>query len=189
MLARLFTQPSNLLVLDEPTNDLDIETLDLLEDLLVDYTGTILLVSHDRSFINNIVTSTVVFEGGSVVKEYVGDYDDWLRQRPHEIKSNGATTSNPEALPTRAPRARTKLGFNQQKELDQLPQIIESLEGNQQELFQMMSDPELYKKNRADITATNDRLDELKILLDEAYSRWEELEQLRLDIENNRLAN
>ena len=186
MLARIFTQPSNLLVLDEPTNDLDIETLDLLEGLLIDYTGTILLVSHDRTFINNIVTSTVVFEGDSVVKEYVGDYDDWLRQRSQEAKPSGAATSKQEAPPARAPRARTKLGFNQQKELDALPQTIESLESEQQELFQTLGDPELYKKDKADIVATNDRLEELRRFLAGAYARWEELEQLRLDIENSR---
>jgi ATP-binding cassette subfamily F protein uup len=188
MLARLFTQPSNLLVLDEPTNDLDIETLDLLEGLLVDYTGTILLVSHDRTFINNIVTSTVVFVGDSVVKEYVGDYDDWLRQRAEEAKPSRASASKQEAPPARAPRARLKLGFNQQKALDALPQTIEGLESEQQELFQTLGDPELYKKDRADIVATNDRLEELKRLLAEAYARWEELEQLRLDIENSRVS-
>ena len=188
MLARIFTQPSNLLVLDEPTNDLDIETLDLLEELLIDYTGTILLVSHDRTFINNIVTSTVVFEGGSVVKEYVGGYDDWLRQRPQEAKSSRASTSKQGAPPAQVPRPKLKLGFNQQKELDALPQTIECLEREQQELFQTMGDPGLYKKDRADIVATNDRLEELKRLLAEAYARWEELEQLRLDGENSRLS-
>ncbi|MBQ11654.1 MAG: ABC transporter ATP-binding protein [Planctomyces sp.] len=188
MLARLFTQPSNLLVLDEPTNDLDIETLDLLEDLLLNYTGTILLVSHDRTFINNIVTSTVVFEGDSVVKEYVGGYDDWLRQRPQESKPSRASASKQDASPAQAPRAKLKLGFSQQRELDALPQTIESLESEQQELFQTMGDPELYKKERADVVAKNDRLEELKRLLAEAYARWEELEQLQLDVENNRLS-
>ena len=188
MLARLFTRPSNLLVLDEPTNDLDIETLDLLEGLLINYTGTILLVSHDRTFINNIVTSTVVFEGGSVVKEYVGGYDDWLRQRPQEATPSRTSASKQGVPPAQAPRARLKLGFSQQKELDALPQTIECLEREQQELFQTMGDPELYKKDRADIVATNDRLEELKRLLAEAYARWEELEQFRLDDENSRLS-
>ena len=188
MLARLFTQPSNLLVLDEPTNDLDIETLDLLEELLIDYTGTILLVSHDRTFINNIVTSTVVFEGDSVVKEYVGNYDDWLRQRPQEAKPSSAPAGKQEVPPAQAPKARVKLRFSEQKELDALPQTIESLENEQQALFQTMGDPELYKKDRADIVANNERLEELKRLLAEAYERWEELEQLRLDMENRRLS-
>ena len=188
MLARIFTQPSNLLVLDEPTNDLDIETLDLLEGLLINYTGTILLVSHDRTFINNIVTSTVVFEGGSVVKEYVGGYDDWLRQRPEEVKPSRAPANKQRTPPAQVPRPKLKLGFNEQKELDALPQTIECLEREQQELFQTMGDPGLYKKDRADIVATNDRLEELKRLLAEAYARWEELEQLRLDGENSRLS-
>ena len=188
MLAHIFTQPSNLLVLDEPTNDLDIETLDLLESLLVDYTGTILLVSHDRTFINNIVTSTIAFEGGSVVNEYVGGYDDWLRQRPQETKPSRASSSKQETPPVQAPRTKVKLRFSEQKELDTLPQTIESLESEQQGLFQTMGDPELYKKDQADIVANNDRLEELKRLLAEAYARWEELEQLHLDIENSRLS-
>jgi len=188
MLARLFTQPSNLLVLDEPTNDLDIETLDLLEDLLINYTGTIILVSHDRTFINNIVTSTAVFEGGSVVKEYVGGYDDWLLQRPQEEKPSRASTSKKAPPPAPAPRARLKFGFNQQKELDALPETIERLEREQQKLFQAMGDPGLYKKGKADIVAMNDRLQELERLLAQAYARWEELEQFRLDAENSRLS-
>jgi len=188
MLARLFTRPSNLLVLDEPTNDLDVETLDLLEDLLMSYAGTILLVSHDRTLINNIVTSTLVFEGESVVKEYVGGYDDWLRQRPQDAKLRKASFRKQDVLLAQTPIARLRLGFKQQKELDALPQTIECLEREQQELFQTMGDPELYKKDRADIVATNDRLEELKRLLAEAYVRWEELEQFRLDDENSRLS-
>jgi ATP-binding cassette subfamily F protein uup len=187
MLARLFTRPSNLLVLDEPTNDLDIETLDLLEGLLVNYAGTILLVSHDRTFINNVVTSTIVFEGGSVVKEYVGGYDDWLRQRPEEAKPSRDSARNQSFPAAQAPRARVKLRFSEQKELDALPETIECLEREQQELFRATGDPALYKKDRADIVATTDRLEELQRLLAEAYTRWEQLEQLRLDGENNRL--
>jgi ATP-binding cassette subfamily F protein uup len=188
MLARLFTRPSNLLVLDEPTNDLDIETLDLLEDLLMNYTGTILLVSHDRTFINNIVTSTIVFEGGSVVKEYVGGYDDWLRQRPEEAKPSRDSANKQSPRPTQAPRARLKLRFSEQKELDALPEAIERLETEQQELFQTTGDPALYKKDKAGIVATTGRIEELQRLLAEAYARWEQLEQLRLDGEKNRLS-
>ena len=186
MLARLFTLPSNLLVLDEPTNDLDVETLDILEDLLMSYAGTILLVSHDRTFINNIVTSTVVFEGGSVVKEYVGDYDDWLRQRPQEATPSRTSASKQGVPPAQAPRARLKLRFSEQKELDALPDTIEWLEREQHDLFQGMGDPEFYKKDRADIVAANDRLEAVKKLLEDAYARWEKLEQTRLDGENNR---
>jgi ATP-binding cassette subfamily F protein uup len=177
MLARLFTRPSNLLVLDEPSNDLDIETLDLLEDLLMNYTGTILLVSHDRMLINNIVTSTLVLEGGSVVKEYVGGYDDWLRQRPQEARTSKASFRKQDAPLAQIPRARLKLGFRQQKELDALPETIEWLEREQHELFQAMGDAGLYKKARADIVAANDRLETVKKLLADAYARWEELEQ------------
>ena len=185
MLARLFTLPSNLLVLDEPTNDLDVETLDLLEDLLMSYAGTILLVSHDRTLINNIVTSTLVFEGESVVKEYVGGYDDWLRQRPQDAKPRKASFRKQDVLLAQTPIARLKLGFKQQKELDALPDTIERLEREQHDLFQGMGDPEFYKKDRADIVAANDRLETVKKLLEDAYARWEKLEQTRLDGENN----
>ena len=185
MLARLFTLPSNLLVLDEPTNDLDVETLDLLEDLLMSYAGTILLVSHDRTLINNIVTSTLVFEGESVVKEYVGGYDDWLRQRPQDSKPRKASFRKQDVLLAQTPIARLKLGFKQQKELDALPDTIEWLEREQHDLFQGMGDPGFYKKDRADIVAANDRLEAVKKLLEDAYARWEKLEQTRLDGENN----
>ena len=185
MLARLFTLPSNLLVLDEPTNDLDVETLDLLEDLLMSYAGTILLVSHDRTLINNIVTSTLVFEGESVVKEYVGGYDDWLRQRPQDAKPRKASFRKRDVLLTQTPITRLKLGFKQQKELDALPDTIEWLEREQHDLFQGMGDPGFYKKDRADIVAANDRLEAVKKLLEDAYARWEKLEQTRLDGENN----
>ena len=185
MLARLFTLPSNLLVLDEPTNDLDVETLDLLEDLLMSYAGTILLVSHDRTLINNIVTSTLVFEGESVVKEYVGGYDDWLRQRPQDAKPRKASFRKQDVLLAQTPIARLKLGFKQQKELDALPDTIEWLEREQHDLFQSMGVPGFYKKDRADIVAANDRLKAVKKLLEDAYARWEKLEQTRLDGENN----
>ena len=187
MLARLFTRPSNLLVLDEPTNDLDIETLDVLENLLMNYTGTILLVSHDRTFINNIVTSTIVFEGGAAVKQYVGGYDDWLRQRPQEAKARKASISKGATPPAHAARARASFGFRQEKELDALPQTIQCLEREQSDLIQAMGDPGLYKKDKGDIVAANERLESVKKLLAEAYERWEELEQLRLDSENNRV--
>ena len=187
MLARLFTRPSNLLVLDEPTNDLDIETLDILEELLMSYTGTILLVSHDRTFINNIVTSTLVFEGGAVVKEYVGGYDDWLRQRPQEAKQSKASVSKQAPPLAPASKTRPRFGFRQQAELDALPQTIERLEREQHELYLAMGDPGLYKRDKADIVATNDRIDAVNKLLEEAYGRWEELEQLRLDGANSRL--
>ena len=186
MLARLFTRPSNLLVLDEPTNDLDIETLDLLEDLLMNYTGTILLVSHDRTLINNIATSTLVFEGNSFVKEYVGGYDDWMRQRSQEARPSKATFKQHDAPLAQTPSSRRKLGFKEQRELDSLPDTIERLEREQHGLFQAMGDSALYKKDRVDIIAASDRLNAVKELLTHAYTRWEELEQIRLDGENSR---
>jgi ATP-binding cassette subfamily F protein uup len=171
--------------LDEPTNDLDVETLDLLEDLLMSYSGTILIVSHDRTLINNIVTSTLVFEGESVVKEYVGGYDDWLRQRSQDAKPKKASFRKQNDLLAQKPIARLKLGYNQQKELNALPDTIERLEGEQHDLFQIMGVPEFYKSDKADIVAANDRLEAVKKLLEEAYARWEKLEQPRLDGENH----
>ena len=187
MLAKLFTRPSNLLVLDEPTNDLDIETLDLLENLLIRYRGTILLVSHDRAFINNVVTSTMVFEHGSIIKEYVGGYDDWLDQRSDEVKQHTTPPRQRNNTPNQTTKARLKLGFNEQRELDALPFTIEDLESEQQELFRVMADPELYKKDKASIISTNDRLGELKRLLAEAYTRWEDLEQRQLNATSNKI--
>jgi ABC transport system ATP-binding/permease protein len=174
LLARLFTRPSNLLVLDEPTNDLDIETLELLEDYLMNYKGTVLLVSHDRAFINNIVTSTLVFEGNAVVKEYIGGYDDWMRQRAVEIKPI-KDSKNVHSAPLSRPKS--KFGFRQQKELESLPLTIEGLETEQEALYREMGDKELYKKDKSEIMSKKERLEEIKKLLAECYSRWEELEQ------------
>jgi ATP-binding cassette subfamily F protein uup len=176
LLARLFTRPSNLLVMDEPTNDLDIETLELLEDYLMNYTGTVLLVSHDRAFVNNVVTSTLVFEGAGSVNEYVGGYDDWLRQRAEEIKPAIASKDVP---PLRAISHKVKFGFRQQKELDGLTMTIESLETEQENLYQAMGNSSLYKNDKSEILAKQKRLEAVKALLAESYTRWEELEQLK----------
>ena len=174
LLAKLFTAPSNILVLDEPTNDLDIDTLDLLEELLIDYKGTIILVSHDRAFLNNVVTSTLVFEGKGVINQYVGGYDDWLRQRKNE------TSSNPEAL--KKGKARTtlsanKLSYKDQRELDSLPKIIEGLEIQISEISIKMSDANFYTSNRTLITETEKQLTEYQTQLSRCYERWELLEQ------------
>jgi ABC transport system ATP-binding/permease protein len=182
LLARLFTLPSNLLVLDEPTNDLDMETLEILEDYLVNYAGTILLVSHDRAFINNVVTSTLVFEGNGAVKEYVGGYDDWVSQRPPEAKQSNVAAVNKYIPPARAPRLKPKFGQKQQKELDTLPLTIQLLETEQEELYQAMGDPDLYKKEQSEISDKKDRLESVKRLLAESYARWEELEQLKNEL-------
>lgn len=176
LLAKLFVRPSNILVLDEPTNDLDVETLEILEDYLMNYTGTILLVSHDRAFINNVITSTLVFESSGIVKEYVGGYDDWLRQRLVEVKSNKASK---DAAPIRAARQKAKFGFRQKKQLEELPHTIQALETEQEELYKAMADPDLYKNDKSGIVSKKERFEELKKLLAESYTRWEELEDLK----------
>ena len=180
LLARLFTQPSNVLVLDEPTNDLDIETLDILEEILMNYNGTVILVSHDRTFLNNVVTSTLVFEGNAEFNEYIGGYDDWVRQRQTQpLESN--TPVKQKEIPAKTPRRKTKFGFKQQKELEILPQTIQSLENEQKELLLAIADPELYKKGKTEVITKNARLESIKKELADVYVRWEELEQLKMD--------
>ncbi len=177
LLAKLFARPANVLVLDEPTNDLDVETLELLEELLLEYTGTLLLVSHDRAFLNNVVTGTLAFEGNGQIREYPGGYDDWLDQRPQPLRPQ----ANKQHVNTR-PRAKAshqkprKLGYKEQRELDALPQRIEALEAEQQMLFSMVSDPDFYKKQKDDITAVQSRLAALETEIALAYERWEALE-------------
>jgi ATP-binding cassette subfamily F protein uup len=180
LLARLFAQPSNLLVMDEPTNDLDVETLELLEDLLGDYAGTLLLVSHDRDFLDGVVTSTLVMEGEGRVGEYVGGYSDWLRQRPapREAAREEARTPAPRgATPaaTAAP-ARRKLGYRESKELEQLPARIEALEAKVAMLTDALGDPAFYTRDAAAITAHNTELVAAQAELDAAYARWAELD-------------
>lgn len=179
LLAKLFTQPANILVLDEPTNDLDAETLELLEELIFEYQGTLLLVSHDRAFLNNVVTSTIVFEGNSQVVEYAGGYDDWLSQRPQRgaerlPKKNGRkkVRPKPEARPSR------KLGYMQKRELQDLPQKIEALESKQKELFAILSDP-LFYKIKGEIAGVKSDLDRVELEIETAYRRWEELETMK----------
>jgi len=183
LLARLFTRPANLLVLDEPTNDLDMETLELLEELLTDFGGTILLVSHDRAFLDNVVTSTLVFEGEGRVNEYVGGYADWARYRAQHQRARTSTLA-PEPVPAAAPAPRDaekrepsrKLGYRQQRELEQLPGRIESLEAQQQALQDAVSDPGFYKQDGEQIAARLAELEQVASELAQAYARWEELE-------------
>jgi ATP-binding cassette subfamily F protein uup len=181
LLAKLFSVPSNVLVLDEPTNDLDAETLELLEERLLDYSGTILLVSHDRAFLNNVVTSTIVFEGGGRLEEYVGGYDDWLRQRPEPVMPEApqATARGEKPKTEKTPKKKRKLSFKEARERELLPQTIEALEKEKAEIITALSSPEFYAKgDPTQVTATNARLEALEKKLDEAYGRWEELEQL-----------
>jgi len=178
LLARLFTQPANLLVMDEPTNDLDVETLELLEELLGDYNGTLLLVSHDRAFVDNVVTSTLVFEGEGQVNEYVGGYNDWLRQR--KILSPAAkpkTTAN--TRPAAAAKRAKKLSYKDQRELEALPAQIEALESEQASLQEQINAPGFYQQEQAAIDAGLARLEQLQTELTTVYGRWETLEALK----------
>ncbi|WP_028488562.1 ATP-binding cassette domain-containing protein [Thiothrix lacustris] len=182
LLARLFAQPSNLLVLDEPTNDLDAETLELLEELLIDYQGTLLLISHDRSFLNSVVTRSIVFENDTV-GEYAGGYDDWLLQRPTPLSDKdkaAAKTEKAVEKPVEAakPAPKTKkLSFKDQRELEQLPAIIEKLEIAIAALHKLMSQPDFYQQNNAQVVARQEELQGLESELETAFARWENLEQ------------
>jgi len=179
LLARLFTKPANVLVLDEPTNDLDVETLELLEEVMFEYPGTILLVSHDRAFLNNVVTSTIVFEGDGRVAEYVGGYDDWLRQRPQpEVVQPQERTGPKKVRPKTTAREPRKLGYMQKRELQELPKKIEALESEQKDLFATLSDPLFYKKRKAEIAGVKSTLDRVEREIETAYGRWEELEAM-----------
>src|SRR5258706_1018458 len=177
LLARLFTQPANLLILDEPTNDLDIETLEVLEDLLLEYDGTLLLVSHDRPFLNNIVTNTYILDDGNVT-EYIGGYDDWHKQMDTTPASDSPKpASKPQAVAnTDNKSAPRKLSYNEKRELDQLPKQIETLEAEQHELNKKIESPEFYMQDGALITQAVNRLQELHDELSRLYHRWGELE-------------
>ena len=184
LLAKIFTQAANMMVLDEPTNDLDVDTLELLEELLADYEGTLLLVSHDRTFLDNVVTSTLVFEGDGRFSEYAGGYDDWERyQRQIPDASNEAKKRPGEqkpAAPTDAKRngEPRKLNYKEQRELTALPGKIEGLETEQMELHNRMSDSAFYRQPSERITATLARLETIKQELEICYGRWQELESL-----------
>lgn len=180
LLARLFSKPANLLVMDEPTNDLDIETLELLEELLGNYAGTLLLVSHDRAFLDNVVSSTLIFEGDGVIEEYIGGYKDWLSQKQSSVTQKAPVKKISDQKPVNESGKKiTKLSFKEQKELSELPKQIEKLELEQTEIQLAMSKPEYYKQDQRLITQTTDRLKQIEIDLQKCYSRWEELELKR----------
>lgn len=174
LLARLFTRPSNVLILDEPTNDLDMETLELLEEKLAEYEGTLLLVSHDRSFLNNIVTSTWAFEGNGQVNEYVGGYDDYLRQRPDpsKLKEKKAVEK---ASPAVQKPAR-ELSYQDKKELEKLPGVIEKLEKERDKLYLVVADPNFYQKSKNETQVVQQQLQKIEADLAAAYQRWETLD-------------
>jgi ABC transport system ATP-binding/permease protein len=180
LLARLFAQPANLLVLDEPTNDLDIESLELLEQRLQDYSGTLLLVSHDRRFLDNVVTQTLAAEGGGSWREYVGGYGDWLRQRPSPATENrGKTVRDVSSPATPGPKPRTRLGHKEQRELTSLPDEIEALEQEQAAITTRMSAPDYHVQGAQQIRADRKRLEEIEALLRAKFERWEMLEAER----------
>jgi ABC transport system ATP-binding/permease protein len=182
-LAKLFTKPFNLLVLDEPTNDLDIETLDLLEDLLLEYPGTLLLVSHDREFLNNVVTSTLVIGADGTVTEYVGGYDDWLKQRGESVPPGSGTTPSPSGKPSPRRSGPRKLSFREQRERSEMPgrirdaeAAIAALEAELDELHRSMADPAFYRRDGARVAQGRARLEAVQAELEEAYRNWESLE-------------
>jgi ATP-binding cassette subfamily F protein uup len=180
LLARLFTKPANLLVMDEPTNDLDLETLELLEEKLVNYDGTLLLVSHDRAFLDNVVTGVFVLDGTGNIEEYVGGYSDWLRQRPEPGQKAPPVKKVPEKEKAESPQSAKKkrLSYKEQQELNQLPERIEQLETRQAELNKLINSSEFYKNDQATIAKTMDELNRTAAALEQAYQRWDELEAL-----------
>lgn len=177
LLARLFAKPANVLVMDEPTNDLDMETLELLEELLLNYQGTLLMVSHDRVFLNNVVTSTLVFEGDGRIKEYVGGYDDWLRQSKLKMETQASKKAAKKSLQQKAESKPKKLSYKEQRELDALPARIEELDSAIDELQSAMADPAFYQKPREEIARLDVGLKKLEAELAKAYERWEEFEE------------
>ena len=183
LLARLFAQPSNLLVMDEPTNDLDVETLELLEELLGDYPGTLLLVSHDRDFLDNVVTSTIVMEGDGRIGEFVGGYSDWLRQAAAAAERQAAAPTRPATTgagatgaPVAGSQPKAKRSFKEIKELEQLPLRIEALETQLAAMALRMTQPDYYQREAALVTADNIAMASAQAELDAAYLRWEQLE-------------
>ncbi|MES9811433.1 MAG: ATP-binding cassette domain-containing protein [Candidatus Thiodiazotropha sp.] len=181
LLAKLFTKPANVLVLDEPTNDLDVETLELLEELLSDYPGTLLLVSHDREFLDNAVTSCLVFEGEGRVAEYVGGFSDWeahaRARQPAESKPKSG--SGVKSVPERPKKKSEKLSYKDQRELDALPQRIEALEARLDELQTSLGDPDLYRTQGERVAELQQQMSVVQLELDQAYERWETLESMQ----------
>jgi ATP-binding cassette subfamily F protein uup len=179
LLARLFTRPSNVLVLDEPTNDLDIETLELLEELLAQYDGTLFLVSHDRAFLDNVVTQVIAFEGDGKLMEYVGGYEDWVRMKKYEAgqKSAAPAPAKPAAkVEASKPKAASKLNFKEQKELDEMPQRIEVLEREQEDITAALGSGALFRDNPAHAKQLQQRASEIEEQLLTLMARWEALE-------------
>jgi ATP-binding cassette subfamily F protein uup len=181
LLARLFTRPANVLVMDEPTNDLDMETLELLEELLLQYQGTLLLVSHDRVFLDNVVTSTLVFEGEGRIGEYVGGYGDWLRQRKPD-EAAAVRVKRDESPKTKQKSRARKLSYKDQRELDALPLRIEQLEAEVEQAQAALADPALYQDGGESVIGLKRALEAVSAELEAAYERWETLEAMREEL-------
>jgi len=175
LLAKLFARPANVLVLDEPTNDLDIESLTVLEDLLLNYQGTVIIISHDREFIDNIATHTIAFEDSGKISINVGGYSDWLARKTVPLEKKKKTPDQKPAQKTPSEKKPHKLSFNEQRELDALPEAIEKLETKIHDLQLKMSEPEFYAKPKAEIETANKALQDLQEALHKAYARWEVL--------------
>ena len=172
MLAKILSQPANLLVLDEPTNDLDVETLELLEEMIVDYSGTVILISHDRTFLNNIVSSTIVMEGNAIIEQYVGGYDDYIDKKNNKlnIKNNNKT----QLLKSKTQKTPRKLSYNQQQQLNSLPEKIENLENEISMAQKILSDPTFYQNSDAQNLTI--KLKEMEHQLETLYDKWTKLD-------------
>uniref|UniRef100_UPI0040252379 ATP-binding cassette domain-containing protein n=1 Tax=Mesosutterella multiformis TaxID=2259133 RepID=UPI0040252379 len=184
LLARLFALPANLLVLDEPTNDLDIDSLELLEQVLEDYSGTLILVSHDRRFLDNTVTQVLAAEGNGEWHEYVGGYSDWVKYRRPQAAPAAAPKAEKPAQPKPARAKSVKLSYKEERELESLPKEIDALETEQQELLEKMAGPSYHELPGAEIKADRDRLEAIPQILEERYERWQKLESKREIAEN-----
>ncbi len=172
MLARLFARPFNLLIMDEPTNDLDLETVELLEELLVEYEGTLIVVSHDREFLNNVVTSTIAFEGNGAVREYAGGYDDWLRQRTVVKEVREKPVQREKKQPEK-----TKMTFKEKREFETIPDEISTLEKRKEELVAMLHDPDFFKQQAHKAGEVNREIEGLDSALESLFERWMDLEE------------
>ena len=170
MLAKILSQPANLLVLDEPTNDLDVETLELLEDMLVDYKGTVIIISHDRTFLNNVVSSTIVMEGNAIIEQYAGGYDDYLEEKSVKSNQKNKSTSTQSNIKTK----KQKLSYKQKQDLKILTEIIENLESDISNAQNQLSDPSFYQNTQA-INLTM-KLREMELELEVLYEKWSNLD-------------
>jgi ATP-binding cassette subfamily F protein uup len=184
LLARLFTRPANVLVLDEPTNDLDIETLELLEALLQNYSGTLFLVSHDREFLDNVVTQVIAFEGNGILREYVGGYEDWTRAKNFQKTAIKQKEPQPPAPKAPASLPQVKLAYRETRELDELPGKIEALEQEQADIRGWLCSPDIYRNSPDKVRALEQRLTSLDEELMSHLTRWEELEEKRAPGQN-----